>query len=131
MKASKVLKLLQITRQTLCRYVKDGKITGKRLPNGYFDYDENSVYAVLDKNLHREAVIYCRVSTAAQKADLHNQRKTVEEYCAKNGIAISDVYSDIGSGINFDRKEFQRLLNDIINYKVSRLVKYYCNCKQF
>ena len=121
MKASKVLKLLQVTRQTLCRYVKEGKILGKPLPNGYYDYDEESVYKFLDNELHRGAVIYCRVSTPSQKNDLHNQRKQLEEYCAKNGIAVSSVYSDIGSGINFDRKEFQRLLKDIINHKVSRV----------
>ena len=38
-----------------------------------------------------------------------------------NGIKISDVYSDIGSGINFDRKEFQRLIDDVINHKVSKI----------
>ncbi len=121
MKASKVLKLLQVTRPTLCRYVKEGKILGKPLPNGYYDYDEESVYRFLDKELHRGAVIYCRVSTPSQKNDLHNQRKQLEEYCIKNRIQVSDVYLDIGSGINFDRKEFQRLLNDIINHKVSRV----------
>lgn len=119
MKASKVLKLLQVTRPTLCRYVKEGKILGKQLPNGYYNYNEESVYKFLDNELHRGAVIYCRVSNPSQKNDLHNQRNQLEEYCIKNGIQVSDVYSDIGSGINFDRKEFQRLLNDVINHKVS------------
>lgn len=38
-----------------------------------------------------------------------------------NGIKISDIYSDIGSGINFDRKEFQRLVDDVINHRVSKI----------
>ena len=50
-----------------------------------------------------------------------NQKKTVESWCLNNGIKISDIYSDIGSGINFDRKEFQRLVNDVINHKVSKI----------
>lgn len=37
------------------------------------------------------------------------------------GIKISDVYLDIGSGINYDRKEFQRLVNDVVNHKVSKI----------
>lgn len=35
MKAKKVLKLLQITRPTLSKYINQGKLKGKRLPNGY------------------------------------------------------------------------------------------------
>lgn len=50
-----------------------------------------------------------------------NQKKIVESWCLNNGIKISDVYSDIGSGINFDRKEFQRLVDDVINHKVSKI----------
>lgn len=37
------------------------------------------------------------------------------------GIKISDVYLDIGSGINYDRKEFQRLVYDVVNHKVSKI----------
>ena len=37
------------------------------------------------------------------------------------GIKISDVYLDIGSGINYDRKEFQRLVDDVVNHKVSKI----------
>lgn len=121
MKSNKVLKLLNVTRPTLCKYVKTGRLKVKSLPNGYYDYDEESVYKLLDKDLVRKAVIYCRVSTQKQKNDLTNQRESIEKYCSENGIKISDVYSDIGSGINFDRKEFRRLINDIINHKVSKV----------
>ena len=38
-----------------------------------------------------------------------------------NGIKISDVYLDIGSGINYDRKEFQRLVDDVVNHRVSKI----------
>ena len=121
MKSNKVLKLLQVTRPTLCRYVKEGAIKVKKLPSGFYDYDEESVYKFLNKDIERKNIIYCRVSTAKQKKDLENQKKTVESYCLKNGIKISDVYSDIGSGINFDRKEFQRLVNDVINHRISKV----------
>jgi putative resolvase len=121
MKSNKVLKLLRVTRPTLCRYVKNGLIKVNRLPSGLYDYDEESVYKFLNKDVERKCVIYCRVSTSKQKKDLENQRKNVESYCLKNGIKISDVYSDIGSGINFDRKEFQRLVNDIVNHRISKV----------
>ena len=121
MKCNKVLSLLNITRQTLCRYVKNNTIKVNELPSGQYDYDEESVYKVLNKNLDRKNVIYTRVSTQKQKIDLANQKKIIESYCLKNGIQISDIYSDIGSGINFDRKEFQRLVNDVVNHKISKI----------
>ena len=96
MKCNKVLSLLNITRQTLCRYVKNNTIKVNELPSGQYDYDEESVYKVLNKNLDRKNVIYTRVSTQKQKPDLANQKKTIESYCLKNGIQISDIYSDIG-----------------------------------
>lgn len=121
MKSNKVLKLLNITRQTLCRYVKNNTIKVKKLPSGQYDYDEESAYKILNKNLERKNVIYCRVSTSKQKKDLENQKKIIEKYCLSNGIKVSDVYADIGSGINFDRKEFQRLVFDVVQHKISKI----------
>ena len=121
MKSNKVLKLLNITRPTLSRYVKEKIVKYKVQPNGSYDYDEESVYKILNKSIERKNVIYTRVSTQKQKPDLENQKKIVEKYCIKNGIKISDIYSDIGSGINFDRKEFQRLVDDVVNHKISKI----------
>jgi predicted site-specific integrase-resolvase len=118
MKANEVLKLLKITRPTLCTYLKNGKILGTKLPNGDYSYDKESVYRCFGINSPRANVIYCRVSTPKQKQDLENQEQIVKDFCNKNGIIVSDSYKDIGSGINFDRKEFQRLLNNILEYKV-------------
>lgn len=123
MKAKKVLKLLQITRPTLSKYINNGKLKGKRLPNGYYDYDPESVYHLMGKSYKskRYGVIYCRVSTPKQKQDLENQKETIRSFCNKNGIKISKIYQDIGSGINFDRKGFSELLNDVIDHKVSKV----------
>ena len=121
MKCNKVLKLLNVTRQTLCHYVKAKKILVHVLPSGHYDYDEESVYKFLNKNIERKNVIYCRVSTQKQKKDLQNQKKFAQEFCLKNGIKISDTYLDIGSGINFDRKEFQRLVDDVVNRRISKV----------
>jgi len=121
MKAKEVLKILKISRPTLCKYVKIGKIIVKNLPSGLYDYDKESIYKLLDEKLHRYNVLYCRVSTKKQKSDLENQEQILKEFCNKNGIIINDIYKDIGSGINFDRKEFQRLINDIINQKIDKI----------
>jgi predicted site-specific integrase-resolvase len=121
MKAKEVLKILNISRQTLCRYHKKDLISAKNLPNGRLSYNEDSVFKILNKGTPRNSVIYCRVSTSKQKKDLENQEAILNAFCSKNGIVINDVYKDTGSGINFDRKEFQRLLNDVVSYKVNKI----------
>ena len=42
-------------------------------------------------------------------------------YCNKNGIKVHKSYKDVASGMNFDRKRFGVLLDDILNYKVGKL----------
>ena len=49
MKAAEVMKLLDITRPTLCKYVKEGKIKTDACVNGQYRYNKESVYA-LTKN---------------------------------------------------------------------------------
>lgn len=121
MKAKQVLSLLRVTRATLCRYVKQGVVNVRLLPNKDYDYDEESVYKLLNKNVTRQNVIYARVSTTKQKQDLEKQIDIVKQFSFKNGIIINDIYSDIGSGINFDRKQFQRLISNIVDHKISKV----------
>ena len=121
MKCKQVLKILQITRPTLSKYVKIGKVKAKLQTNGQYIYDDESVYKVLNKDLTRQSVIYCRVSTQKQKSSLQTQKKYLEDFCMTKGIKIGNVYQDIGSGLNFDRKGFQQLVDDVINYKVAQV----------
>ena len=76
MKAKEVLKLLKISRATLFNYTRDGKLKVTKLDNGYYDYDEESVFRVIKKD-SRINVIYARVSTYKQKDDLQHQIRYV------------------------------------------------------
>ena len=122
MKAKEVIKLLKISRPTLCKYLKTGLIKGTILPNGTYDYEKESVYKVFNKGIKRANVIYARVSTVKQKQELENKVNLAEQFSIKNGLKISDVYKDIGSGINFDRKEFKRLLDNVVEHKIDKII---------
>ena len=123
MKAAEVLKILRIHRNTLSKYVKNGTISVSVLPNGKYDYDENSVYAFLNKDIPRKKYIYARVSTIKQKHDLENQILLVKTYCVNKGIRVDGIYSDIASGINYDkRKEFFILLDEILSNRVDTVI---------
>lgn len=104
MKANEVLKLLRITRPTLTKYVKDNLIKVEKLPNGRYEYDSESVYSFLNKDIKRKTYIYARVSTAKQKSDLNNQIELLKQFCFTNGYTISGIYSDIASGISFEKR---------------------------
>lgn len=39
----------------------------------------------------------------------------------KNGIKIDKVYSDISSGMNYDRKDFIKLMDDVMSYKIDTI----------
>ena len=123
MKANEVLKLLRITRPTLTKYVKQGLVKVEKLPNGRYEYDSESVYSFLNKDMKRKTYIYARVSTLKQKPDLDNQIELLKQFCFSNGYTISGIYSDIASGISFEkRNDFFKMLDDIIDNKVERVV---------
>ena len=121
MKSAKVLKILHITRQTLVQYVKRREIRVVLLPNGTYDYNDDDVYRKAGLASERMNVVYARVSTAKQKADLENQVEVLVNFCNKNGVKVNKTYKDVASGINFDRKQFKVLLNEILDFKVGKL----------
>ncbi|KHO63191.1 resolvase [Thermoanaerobacter sp. YS13] len=123
MKAKEVLELLRISRPTLTKYVKEGKIRVTVMPNGLYDYNEEDVYKIFMKGVERKTYIYARVSTPKQKKDLENQIKLLKQFCFSNGYKIHGVFSDIASGISFEkRNEFFKMLDDILAGKVERVV---------
>lgn len=123
MKTKQVLNLLKITRPTLTKYVKTNVIQVTLLPNGRYDYDDQSVYQFLNKNIKRKTVIYARVSTPKQKKDLENQIELLKNFCFQNGLQINEVYKDIASGISFEkRNDFFKMLDEVICNKIEKII---------
>ena len=84
MKAEEVLNLLQISRKTLHVYAHDGRIRYTVMPNKRYDYSEEDVYKILNKDVKRKTVLYARVSTSKQKNDLQNQIDQMKQWCFMN-----------------------------------------------
>ena len=120
MKAKEVMKLLKICRSTLYNYTKSGIIKSTLLDNGYYDYDEKSVFKMIKKD-SRINVIYGRVSTHKQKNDLERQIDSIQAYCRNNNINITDIYSDISSGIDLDRNNLNKLIDNVINLNIKNI----------
>lgn len=123
MRSRDVLRILRVSRPTLTKYVKEGIIRVHVMPNKQYDYNEEDVYKFLNKDVKRKTYIYARVSTAKQKPDLENQLQLLKQFCFSNGYTVSGVFSDIASGISFEkRKDFFRLLDDVLAGRVERVV---------
>jgi predicted site-specific integrase-resolvase len=120
MKSREVMQLLNISRNTLYNYVKRGIIKVTKIPNGYYNYDKQTVYNFVDIK-PRVNVIYSRVSTYKQKEDLERQTKRIIDYCIANNIKIEFIYSDISSGINFDRQNFSKLLDLVFDNQIDTI----------
>lgn len=69
----------------------------------------------------RRTVAYARVSSHDQKPDLERQAQVLEGFCAAQGWTY-DIVTDLGSGMNYRKKGLKRLLDDIIEDRVGRLV---------
>ena len=122
MKAGEVMKTLRISRSTLQRYATDGLI-GRTKIGRHFDYHEEDIFNLLNSGVKRKTYIYSRVSTYKQKKDLQNQTEMLKNFAFNAGYQINGVYSDIASGISFEkRKQFFELLDEIMEHKVERVI---------
>lgn len=125
MKANQVLAKLHITRPTLCKYVKEGYIKVTKLPNGLYEYNEDSVYQFLGlkhTKPNKINVSYSRVSTQSQKEQLKEQTKRIYESCISRGIQLDQQFEDIKSGMDANRKGFQSMVDLIIQGKIDLLI---------
>ncbi len=120
MKSKEVLNLLKITRTTLTSYVKTGKIKTVKMANGYYEYDDNSIYQFLGYN-DRFDIAYARVSTYKQKNDLENQIHNILNFTSSKNITINQIFKEVASGIDLERKEFLKILDLVKQNKVNRI----------
>src|SRR6266699_2351686 len=100
---------------TLQKWDRKGILRAQRSPTNrrYYTHDQYLQYRGLVAQEHGLTIVYCRVSAVAQKPDLVNQMKALEVYCKQHAIKVDEWMSDIGSGLNYKRKQFNRLMEMI------------------
>lgn len=108
---------------TLRRWDREGRLKAKRHPSGHRFYDESDVRSALGiPSERKQIVVYCRVSSRNQRDDLASQRSAMEEFCRSAAISVDEWIEEIGGGLNFKRKKFLRLIADIQQGSVARLL---------
>ena len=117
-------KLLGISRSTLRRWEKEGKIKPDVRTNGnQRRYRLSSINPEIchKDTAKKKTLAYARVSSKDQKNDLVRQKELLELFCTSNGWEF-DLISDLGSGMNYRKKGLQRLITNILDNAVQRLV---------
>lgn len=125
MKAKEVLKMYDITRVTLSRWVKSGRISYEKLPSGRYDYRFKNHNPLLVNGDSREVVLYCRVSTSGQKDNLLRQVERLKSFASSKGHVVNHVYSEIASALNYNRKQYRKLYKDVVEGKIKTIISEY------
>jgi len=119
-------KRLGVTSKTLQRWDREGKLTpDSRSATNRRLYSESQIArfaGLVSKDESTRVVVYRRVSSAAQKPDLANQRRALEEFVAAKGLAGAEFIEEIGGGLIFKRKKFLAVMDDISNRQIHTLV---------
>ncbi len=124
MKAGEVINRYNICRKTLTRWVQLGLIEYSVLPSGRYDYGKKK--SDFEENVVlKKTVIYARVSTSGQKANLERQIERLKSFSSANGFVVDEVFSEIASALNYKRKKYNKLLDLIYERKVKNIVVEY------
>ena len=108
--------ILQIDATTLRRWDREGKIHCIRLSNNFRRVPEEEINRILGVKSNRIDAIYARVSSSDRKNDLYNQINRLKPL-----YSDAQVFSDIKSGLKFNRNGFIELLNMIEDNKINNI----------
>jgi len=115
---------LGVSVQTLRRWEKEGKVLPvQRTAGGQRRFDLHSLVTSqpVPNKQALPTLAYARVSCHDQKDDLVRQEKMLEMFCTSRGWPF-EIISDLGSGMNYNKRGLKKLLQKILNGNIGRLV---------
>src|SRR2546430_9363087 len=118
-------KRVGVSVKTLQKWDRIGVLPAKRtITNRRYYTDEDLATALRLPRVPKErhTVAYCRVSSQAEKPDLENQRRVLDEFCQQRHIQVNEWVMEIGGGLNFQRNQFLQLVDAILEGQVERVV---------
>lgn len=118
-------KLIGKSTKTLQKWDREGKLVAHRSPQSnrrYYTHDQYLEYRGLKAPEQGLTIVYARVSGVAQKPDLVTQMAALKAYCNAHEIAVDEWIQDIGSGLNYKRKGFNRLMEMVELGQVRKII---------
>ena len=111
--------------QTLRLWDSNGKLKPAYVTEGkHRYYSEEQLNRILGIKLDKQekrTIGYARVSSNKQKDELIRQVENLKTYMIARGYQF-EIIEDIGSGINYNKKGLNELINKITNREVDKIV---------
>lgn len=117
---NKASQILGVHQNTLRKWADDGQIETIRSKGGHrrFNVDRYIRDRQLVEDGHRgRRICYCRVSATKQKGDLQRQIEFMRQR-----YPGYEIISDVGSGLNYNRKGFKTILDAAYEGDIAELV---------
>jgi putative resolvase len=118
-------KELGVSVKTVRRWADAGKLKYERTPTGHRRFFISDIKKITPRDIskleERITINYARVSSHDQKEDLTRQIQVLEAFSSANGWQFETI-SDLGSGLNYQKKGLQKLLKRIMQGDLGRLV---------
>jgi predicted site-specific integrase-resolvase len=120
-RAAEAAQFYNVSIPTLRRWAREGSIPVQRTERGQYKYiigeaNNQNVHDILPNELSRN-IIYARVSSQKQKGDLERQKIFLQRKYNDYSIV-----TDIGSGINYQRKGFKTILERLFKGNIQHVV---------
>ena len=117
------------TIQTLRNWDKKNILKPSHVTQGgtrYYSQEQLNHFLGLksEKQINKKIIGYCRVSSHKQKDDLERQIENVKTYMYAKGYQF-EIITDIGSGINYNKKGLNQLIDMVTNSEVEKIVVLY------
>ena len=117
------------TIQTLRNWDKKGILKPSHVTKGgtrYYSQEQLNHFLGLksEKQINKKIIGYCRVSSHKQKDDLERQIENVKTYMCAKGYQF-EIITDIGSGINYNKKGLNQIIDMVTHSEVEKIVVLY------
>jgi len=108
MKLSAYAKKIGIAYVTAYRWYRSGKLKAYQTESGTIIVDDT----VIEMATETKVALYARVSSHDQKDDLVRQLDRLKNYATGRGYQVSQIVTEMASGLNDSRPKLTRLLLD-------------------
>jgi len=119
---------LGVHRQTVKRWCREDEIDYTRTPGGSRRIPRRELLRLSgDARPTDRVALYARVSSHGQKenGDLDRQIEQLRDYAHAHGWTVENTYTDVGSGLNEDRRGLNSLLDVVQEADYGRILVTY------
>lgn len=117
--------MIHVSVKTLQRWDNEGvliaywNLKGRR----YYTEEQYKEYMnIQEENKVDKVVIYARVSDQGQQEDLENQIEFLRTFTNARGMIVDEIIQDVGSGWNYKRKQWNRLIDACMEGNISTII---------